>query len=803
MIHPNNSTLTRGLPTPDFGGVPLVGLASEAALLPGSEEDLQESNHDENLAENLSESNLNNIAQRCQDWLEWDEASRQDWFDREARGIKLLGVTDDRDKKPPFPGAAQLAHPMLAEASVQFQARAIAELWPSGGPAKTVTLGAKAEKKTQQAARVEGYLNYLLVEKMDQAFEALDSLLFRLPVSGSMFKRTWPDSVSMQIETETIQPQDFVVPYNADETLSKAYRYTHIKRMDTRQVRQRMVNGEFRNIENLRYPNEEQSRGNELRVRHEIDSSEGRGRAIVDEDNRHTICMMHCYLDLEEEGEGKTRGEDLHPYLVIFEREELEVYAIYRDWEEGDESEKRIEQYEHYKMFPGLGFYGYGFVHFLGSLVDAASGALNSLLDAAANENIDKGFVSDTVDLSRAGDGPFGVGEWRSVPATHEELKKAFFAMPKSSPSNTLLELMGHLEDLARRFSSTTEAMIGDGSNNVPVGTTLARIEQGMKVYTAVHKRLHKSLGRELKRIAKLVKKDMPEYYPYSVSGESRMIMAADFSDEVDVIPVSDPNMVTQAQKLHVGEYVLSLVERAPQLYDLRALHHQILTTMRVPNVDDILLPKQDEMSMRNGPVAEYMSVMTGRPIKAYPEQDHQAHMIAHQGQIEMMQEQGNGEQANGMAAHLREHQSWMYFLLMQQQLAHAGINITPGMMGDDRDNEGQADTSPEQESMIAVMVAQATMAMQPPQQAGPDPAEAETARSAQQQDAIAEADIARQDAKVQADISRQDAKTAADIGLKVRAQEAEQQRRTIEGLAAEQEARRRAGAQPPATGGG
>ena len=764
---------------------------------PSLTDDIQEesSTHNENLAETMDEGELHTIASRCQDWLEWDEDSRRDWFEREARGIQLLGVTDNRCKDPAFEGAAQIAHPLLSEACVQFQARSIAELWPPGGPAKTVVMGDKTEEKTSQARRVEGYLNYVLTEKMDQAYESMDALLFRLPLSGSVFKRTYLDSITNEIETETVQPQDFVVPYNADETLSKAYRYTHIKRMDSRQVRQRMDVNEFRYIEDLREPDEERVWGNELRVQDEIDASEGRDKIVWDDDNRHTVCYMHCYLDLNQ-GSDNSKDEVLKPYLVIFEREEEEVYAIYRDWEEGDESEERIEQYEHYKMFPGLGFYGYGFLHFLGSLTDAASGALNSLLDAAANENIDRGFVPDTVDLSRINDGPLGIGEWRSVPAVAEELKKAFFAMPKSAPSNVLLELMGHIEDLARRFSSTTETMIGDGTANVPVGTTLARIEQGMKVYTAVHKRMHKCLGRELKRMAVLVSQNMPEYYPYSVVGESRMVMASDFSDEVDVIPVSDPNIVTQAQKLHVGEYVLSLAERAPELYDIRTLHHQILTSMRVPNVDDLLLPDPAEAVKRLGPVEEYMGVMSNKPIKAYPEQEHQAHLIVHQGQMEMLQGQGNEDLVPIMQAHIREHQAWMYFLAMQMQLAPSGVQLTPVMMGDDRGEQQAPEIPPEQENLIASMVAQATMAMQGQQAPQQDPAQVDAARQAE----MDAAENARKDAALQAEIARGDAKTAAEIGLKTRAQEADLRLKTISGLAKEQEGRQRAGVQPAST---
>ena len=758
-----------------------------------------ESKHAENLAEALDESDLRAIATRCQDWLEWDEDSRRDWFNREARGIQLLGVTDHRGKEPPFPGAAQVAHPLLSEACIQFQARAIAELWPPGGPAKTIVLGEKTEQRTDQARRVEGYLNYKLTEEMDQAYESMDSMLFRLPLSGSMFKRTYLDQLTGSIETEVVQPQDFVVPYNADETLLKAYRYTHIKRMDTRQVRQRMEAGEFRFIDDLRPPDDEHEYGNEIRVRVEIDSSEGRDHIIYDDDNRHTICYMHCHLNLENATDNRA-GKGLHPYLVIFEREEYEVYGVYRDWAEGDESEERIEQYEHYKMFPGLGFYGYGFLHFLGSITDAASGAINALLDAAARDNTDAGFVSDTVDLTRSNDGPLGMGEWRSVPATHDELRKAFFAMPKTAPSNVLFQLMGHLEDLGRRFSSTTETMVGEGTANVPVGTTLARIEQGMKIYTAVHKRLHKCLGRELKRTAALVPKTIPEYYPYAVEGESRMIMGADFSEEVDVVPVSDPNIVTQAQKLHVGEYVLSLAEKAPHLYDVRALHHHILTTMRVPYADDILLPPQDEMSARTGPVEEYMSIMSGNPIKAYPEQDHEAHLVTHQGQMQMLEGEGNQELIPVMMAHVREHQAWQYFLLMQAQLAPVGVVLTPGMMGDDRSEEQRPEVLPEQENLIASMVAQATMAMQ---QAAPPPQEQATG----DQEALRMAEMdageeARNDARTQAEIARGDAKTAAEIGRKARAQEAELEMRTIGGIAAEQEARQGVGVQAPVQGG-
>lgn len=561
-------------------------------------DDLREIGHYDNLAEFMDDKSLQKIATEVINWVDWDEESREDWEIRESKGIKLLGVSDKTEGGAAFEGASRVVHPLLAEAIAQFHSRAITELWPPEGPVKTQVLGEITPQKVEQAERVQDYLNYLYTTEMPGAFDEEDKMLFRLPLSGSCFKKVYYDPLERVICSRLVEPADFIVPYSAVD-LRTAPRFTHRLREMHNDVLKKQRAGHYRQTE-LGTPLNEQY--DYPRVKEEIDHTEGRNRTQIDDDQRHTILEMYVDYDLEGfedmDEAGKETGIAL-PYIITVDRDEQTVLRIQRNWRPDDELKRKRVYFTHYKFSPGLGFYGYGLLHLIGGLSSSATGALRSLLDAAQFANMQGGYKSRDSKIE-GGDVPIAPGEWREVNSSAEELSKGFFSLPYKEPSKTLFELLGYLDERGQRFAGTTENMVGEANNSAPVGTTLALIEQGSKAFTAIHKRLHEAHSKEFKILHDLCYDYLPaDGYPYQTAGMDSIVMMQDFDGRVDVVPVSDPNIISSTQRIAQAQAILDLADKYPEKVNLDKAIENMLKVMRVPDADEYMINEPDPIEQQ------------------------------------------------------------------------------------------------------------------------------------------------------------------------------------------------------------
>lgn len=719
--------------------------------------------HLANLAESMDESDLSRIGQDVIDWVVRDELSRESWMERERKGFLLLGVSeslDSGDGAASFVGQSKVVHPLLAEAVVQFQSRAITELFPAGGPVKTKVLGKITDERQAQAERVEGFLNYQYTTQMPNGFTEEDRLLFRLPLSGSCFKKVYTDPLERTVMAILVEPADMIVPYSASD-LRTASRYTHRWYESANVVRRKIKAGDYRKVEVT-------GGGNEMLqysdVHADIDEIEGRESTNVNEDQRHTILECHCDLDLpgfeDVDEDGNLTGIEL-PYIVTVDRDEVQVLAIRRNWRKTDPDKRKRVHFIHKYFLPGLGFYGFGLVHLIGGLSRAATGALRAYLDAAGFANLKGGFRSKDAKID-GGDTPIGMGEWREVRCSTDELKSAFVPLPYDEPSTAMFQVLGLLGELGQRFASTTENMVGDANNNGPVGTTLALIEQGSKIFSAIHKRLHEANAQEFKLVAELDSEYLPQVYPYLVEGEDQYVMAADFDERVDILPVSDPNIISNTQRIAQAQSVLQLAAQAPNLYDMREAHKRMLEALRIPNIDE-LMPDPADVP-RAEPVEENMALLVGKPVKAFPDQQHQAHLMVHQAWWGTVPPDFQQLRQGDFMAHVAEHLAWEYRLAMQ---AAMGVQLPmPQYLAEGNLPEMPPEIQQQLELMAAaasqsINLPGAQMMQPPPAPAEPDPM-AQAARDEDRKDYQAQREAQRKDAMAVADIARKDAITAA-----------------------------------------
>jgi len=537
-----------------------------------------QSGHYDNLVDIIDDSKIKRLAQEVIDWVRWDEESRKEWSRREKEGIRLLGLSDRTDVSERFKGASTVTHPLLIEAVTQFHSRALAEIWPPEGPVKAITLGDKDTEKAMQAQRVEDYMNFQYTEEMPGAFEEEDMMLFRLPISGSCFKKVYYDPLCKKIVSRLIEPADFIAPFSASD-LSTAPRYTHRYRQHHNEVKKLIAKGFYADVE---LPESVNESAEYPEVLDEIDNIEGRER-ISQDDNRHTILECCAELSLEDEYEFSV------PYLIWIDRDEQKVLRVQRNWRPMDDLMKKIVSVAHYKFKPGLGFYGYGLLHLIGGLAQSSTGSLQALLDSAAFSNMQGGYRTRDSRV-KGGDTPIAPGEWREVDISAEELNKAFFTLPYKEPSAVLYNLLGYLDDRGQRIVGTNDLMSGDANPNAPVGTTLALIEQGGKSFADILRRLHKGHRDEFKILSELNSYYIPDDgYPYYTDSGSKMIMASDFDDRVDVIPVSDPNIISNSQRIIQAQAVVDLATNHPGEVDMNAALRMMLEAIRVTNVDELL----------------------------------------------------------------------------------------------------------------------------------------------------------------------------------------------------------------------
>lgn len=720
---------------------------------PGSQARGQDTKHYENLATVLDENELSRIGADVIETVDEDLQTRKEWLDRLARGIRLMGVTDD-DGAQPFPGASTAVHPMLAEAGVQFQARAIAELFPPGGPVKGTVLGEADDEIDARRERGEGYMNYQYTDEIPEAFDEQDKLLFRLPFDGSAFKKVYVDSAKRRISLGFVAGEDLIVPYTASN-LESTPCCTHRIRYYPNDMRKLQRSKFYRDVD-LGEP-ADALKTDDNPVRDEIDNSEGRSGGDLLKDRQYEVYEQYREFDLPGHEDtdpetGEKTGIGL-PYIVTVEKETQQVLAIYRNWKPEDPDKKKRLYFVHYKFLPGFGFYGFGLLHTIGGLSRAATGALRALLDAAQLSNMRGGFKAKDAKVP-GGEITFKPGEWKDVESTADELKKAFFPLEYKEPSKVLYELLGFLVEAGTRFASTTEAMVGDAKNTGPVGTTVALIEQGSKVFSAIHKRLHRAQRAEFKLVAELNYETLPagKPYPYRLANEEKHVIRDDFDGRIDWVPVSDPNIFSSTQRISLAQAILQLSEAAPDLYNKRKVHERMLDALKAPDPDELLLDTEPE---RLDPVSENMALLYGKPIGVFPDQDHRAHMVVHEAWFGDLPPEGQKMLQGAFYAHLAEHIAFAYRIKLEQA---AGIRMPylPDFRARPGEKMMRKPLPPELDNQISSMAAQASQVMK---QSKPSPQEQENAA----EDAKAKAEAARKDALAMADTRRRDAVAAAD----------------------------------------
>lgn len=731
--------------------------------------------HYANLAEHMeSESDLNSLAADVIQWVKWDMESRSDWYAKEKEGITKLGLTSHKDT-PVIEGGSIATHPALAEACVQFAARSLDQMWPAGGPVRTVVIGKKTEEKLARSRRVAAHMNYQYTEQLEDAFDQLDKMLVRLPLSGSMFTKVYEDPVSGRCR-ELVDPANLVVPYKAD-SLRTAPRYTEIVPLSDNVVNKRVAVGYYRKVRLLETREDPDSSGRE-ELEETVKATEGRedvGPHLRDQPR--TIYECYCELDLkgfEDYDEFGRKTGIRRPYVVHVDRSTSTVLAIYRNWDENDPKKEREIIHTHWKFLPGLGFYGYGMYHWIAGLVGATTGSLRALLDAAAFSNVQGGFRAKDAAM-RPQDMTISPGKWKEVDVEADDLRKAFFVPPYSEPSGTLFNLMVHMQELAQRFVGSTDALVGSGDKNTPVGTMLARIEQGSKVMTTVHKRLHRAAKSEFKLMAKLNVMFMPpEPTPFNYEEGEYTISPEDYTD-VSILPVSDPNFISNAHRHFVTQVLMELQASAPHLYNEYALHRRALMALKVEDADELLRNPEDQVT-RLDPVTENALAMTGRPIHVYTEQAHDAHIMVHTQLAETMPPADPRTVA--LQAHIQEHVAHQYILQMAKA---TGLPFTfpgPDATSDDMAPPPEAEV---EASLAAAEAAAVLLEQQRQAAAQPSPDILKAQAEIERKDAIARADIERKNAIARADMTRKNATVTAGEERKNATMVADEFRKQVE----------------------
>jgi len=575
---------------------------------------------DANLAEILDERDLMDISSELTGYYEDDKTSRDDWEESYRNGLDLLGVKYE-DREEPFRGASGVTHPVIAEAVTQFQAQAYKELLPSSGPVRTLILGALTSEVEAQSQRVSDFMNYQIMNVMEEYDPEMDRLLFYLPLAGSAFKKTYFDDILDRAVSRFVAADDLVVPYNATD-LQSASRITHVTRMSENSVRKFQAAGFYRDVELRAYESDDELRGKERELMGISKTAEG---------DDCTLLEMHVDLDLKgfehrSPLDNETTGIKL-PYIVTIDEGSSKVLSIRRNWEENDEYYKKIQYFTHYKFLPGLGFYGFGLLHMIGGLGRSATSILRQLIDAGTLANLPAGFKARGIRI-RDADEPLSPGEFRDIDVPGGALRDSILPLPYKEPSPTLTQLLGFVVDAGRRFAAIADLQVGDGNQQAAVGTTVALLERGSKVMSAIHKRMHYAQKQEFRMLAKIFAESLPPMYPYNIHGADATIKQADFDDRIDVIPVSDPNIFSMSQRLAMAQTQLQLAQTNPQMHNLYEAYKRIYEAIGVQNIDAILPTPPVPQPM--DPAIENARSIIQEMLQAFPTQDHDAHIQSH-----------------------------------------------------------------------------------------------------------------------------------------------------------------------------
>ena len=600
-----------------------------------------------NLAENLDDRVLTSMAQQLISDYKKDKESRGDWEKAYTSGLELLGFKYEGEGQP-FRGASSVTHPLLAESVTQFQAQAYKELLPSDGPVKTMVVGDATPDKVEQAQRVKDFMNYMVTEVMEEYTPEFDQMLFYLPLAGSSFKKVYYDNLMQRAVSKFVPAEDLVVPYYASD-LKDCERITHCVKMSENDLLKKISTGFYRDVKI--YP----TAADDNEVQDKYDELEGLS-PTKDKEYQYNILEMHVDIDLEEYAVENSEKKVKVPYIVTIDEGSQEVLSIYRNYAPDDPLFTRREYFVHYKFLPGLGFYGFGLIHMIGGLSKTATAALRQLLDAGTLANLPAGFKSRGLRI-RDDEQPFQPGEFRDVDAPGGNIKDQFQILPFKEPSNVLMQLLGFVVQAGQRFASIADMQIGEDSQNRAVGTTLALMERGSRVMSAIHKRCYYSMRQEFRLLSNVFAEYLPPDYPYAVYGADRMVKALDFSPEVDVIPVADPNSFSMSQRVTLASQQLQIANAAPQLHNIREAYRRVYESLGTKKIDDLLLPEKKPEPMDPG--AENSLALQAKPLKAFYFQNHDAHIAAHAAFIQSRMVQANPLVYSILQAHISEHISF------------------------------------------------------------------------------------------------------------------------------------------------
>ena len=577
---------------------------------------------DANLAEEMPERELSRISSELLGEFDANKASRQDWEEAYSSGLELLGFNYE-ERTQPFRGASGVTHPLLAEAATQFQAQAFNELLPPSGPVRTVVMGKSTAAKAQQAQRVKQFMNYYITNVMDEYTPDMDQMLFFLPLAGSTFKKTYYDETMERAVSKFVPAENLVVPYDTAD-LDSCPNITQVVRMALNDLRKRQVAGVYLDVEVIPSQKELTS------LTGEMNRLDGQDANQIDYDC--TILECHVDLDLEgyedEDEDGEFTGIKI-PYIVTISEDNGQILAIRRNYREDDSLRKKISYFTHYKFLPGFGFYGLGLIHTIGGLSRTATSALRQLIDAGTLSNLPAGFKARGLRI-RDDDEPLQPGEFRDVDAPGGAIRDSLMPLPFKGPDQTLFQLLGFVVDAAQRFATITDLKVGAGNEGAAVGTTMAMMEQGARVMSAVHKRLHYAMRQEFKILARVMSESLPQEYPYSVPGGDETIMREDFDDRVDIIPVSNPNVFSQAQRIVLAQTKMQLATQAPEIHNIHEVYRDMYEALGVTDVDRIMKSVPAEEPVPIDPAQENINTLDMLPLKAFEGQNHQAHIQAH-----------------------------------------------------------------------------------------------------------------------------------------------------------------------------
>jgi hypothetical protein len=584
---------------------------------------IDESDFYRNLAEELDETSLGTLASDLQGQYRDNKETRKDWEDTYSQGMELLGFKYE-ERTQPFRGATGVTHPLLAEAATQFQAQAYNELLPPSGPVRTVVMGVQDKQKEQQAHRVKEFMNYYLTEVMEEYTPEFDQMLFYLPLAGSTFKKVYYDAALDRPVSTFVPATNLVVPYETS-SLETSPIITHKIPINVNELRKQQVAGFYLDI-----PIRPGGPMDESEVQKSINKIEGVEPAQMNYDT--TILEFHVDVDLEgyehEDEDGEPTGIKL-PYIVTICEDINKILSVRRNWREEDDNYKKINYFVHYKFLPGFGFYGLGLIHTIGGLSRTATAALRQLIDAGTLSNLPAGFKARGLRIRDDAD-PLQPGEFRDVDAPGGAIRDSLMALPFKGPDTTLFQLLGFVVDSAQRFATITDLRVGDGNQQAAVGTTVAMLEQGARVMSAVHKRLHYAMRKEFKILARVMHEFLPQEYPYEVAGSSPQIMAQDFDDRIDVLPVSNPNIFSQAQRIALAQSQLELAMQAPDLHNLPEAYRRMYEALGVRDVDSILVAPELASPQPKDPAQENVDGLDNTELKAFEGQNHEAHIAAH-----------------------------------------------------------------------------------------------------------------------------------------------------------------------------